>query len=75
MHPYAREVSQLKQCITQLRQEAEKREEEYAAELANKEKEMNDLRRELVNELKEKELEDTKTKVQDSERQNQIANK
>ena len=33
---------------------------------------MNDLRRE--HELKEKELEDTKTKAQDSEHQNQIAN-
>ena len=31
-----REVSEFKECITQLRQEAEKRDEEYAAELANK---------------------------------------
>lgn len=34
------EVSQLKECITQLRQEAERREEEYAAELADKEKDI-----------------------------------
>ena len=67
-----REVSELKECITQLRQEAKRREKEYAAELANKEKEMNDLRKKL--ERKEKELEDTKTKAQDSERQNQRAN-